>query len=99
MTPILGIMASQISGHLETGAYESISTVTVGGGGSATITFSSIPGTYTHLQVMFVYVLTEIQAAITLAINFRAMAHQQVHLVHHRQKLLFLLLRQQVEQT
>jgi hypothetical protein len=43
MTPILGIMASQISGHLETGAYESISTVTVGGGGSATITFSHIP--------------------------------------------------------
>jgi hypothetical protein len=51
MTPILGIMASQISGHLETGAYESISTVTVGGGGSAIITFSSIPGTFTHLQV------------------------------------------------
>ena len=32
-------------------AYESISTVTVGGGGSSTITFSSIPSDYTHLQV------------------------------------------------
>jgi hypothetical protein len=51
MTPILGIMASQISGHLETGAYESIATETVGGGGSSSITFSSIPSTYTHLQV------------------------------------------------
>jgi hypothetical protein len=51
MTPILGIMASQISGHLETGAYESISTVTVGGGGSATITFSSYSWHFTHLQV------------------------------------------------
>ena len=34
-----------------TTAYESISTVTVGGGGSSTITFSSIPSTYTHLQI------------------------------------------------
>jgi len=35
----------------EVGDYESISTVTVGAGGSATITFSSIPSTYKHLQV------------------------------------------------
>lgn len=48
---ILGIYASQISGHLVTNSYESISTVTVGSGGSATITFSSIPSTYKHLQV------------------------------------------------
>ena len=32
-------------------AYESIATVTVGSGGSASITFSSIPATYTHLQL------------------------------------------------
>ena len=32
-------------------SYESIATVTVGSGGSATITFSSIPATYTHLQI------------------------------------------------
>ena len=31
--------------------YESISTVTVGSGGSSSITFSSIPSTYTHLQI------------------------------------------------
>jgi hypothetical protein len=34
-----------------TNSYESISTVTVGGGGSSSITFSSIPSTYKHLQV------------------------------------------------
>ena len=51
MFPILGIMAS--SRLVETTAYESISTVTVGGGGSASISFTSIPGTYTHLQVRF----------------------------------------------
>ena len=35
-------------------AYESIATVTVGSGGSSTVTFSSIPGTYAHLQVRYV---------------------------------------------
>jgi hypothetical protein len=49
--PILGIIASAITGNLVTTSYESIATVTVGGGGSATITFSSIPATYTHLQI------------------------------------------------
>jgi hypothetical protein len=49
--PILGIMASQISGHLVTNSYESIQTVTVGSGGSSSITFSSIPSTYKHLQI------------------------------------------------
>ena len=34
-----------------TTAYESISTVTVGAGGAADVTFSSIPSTYTHLQI------------------------------------------------
>lgn len=33
------------------GSYESIATTTVGAGGSSTITFSSIPQTYTHLQL------------------------------------------------
>jgi hypothetical protein len=50
--PVLGIIASQMSGHLfaPSGAYDSIATVT-GTGSSGTITFSSIPSTYTHLQV------------------------------------------------
>ena len=51
MTPILGIIASQITGHLVTSSYESIATVTVGAGGSSTISFSSIPSTYKHLQI------------------------------------------------
>ena len=32
-------------------SYESIATVNVGAGGSSTITFSSIPSTYKHLQI------------------------------------------------
>ena len=51
--PVLGIIASQISGHLfaPSGAYDSIATVTVGGGGAADVEFTSIPATYTHLQI------------------------------------------------
>ena len=51
MTPMLGIMASQISGHLSNTAYESIETVTVGSGGEASITFSSIAADWKHLQI------------------------------------------------
>lgn len=52
MSPILGIYASQMSGHLwPASSYESIATVSVGSGGSSSITFSSIPSTYTHLQL------------------------------------------------
>ena len=51
--PILGIMASQISGHLwaPEGAYDSLATVTVPSGGVASITFAGIPSGYKHLQV------------------------------------------------
>ena len=35
-------------------SYESIATVTVGSGGSSSITFSSIPSTYTHLQLRYI---------------------------------------------
>lgn len=48
--PILGTLASQFSGK-PFGSFESIATVTVGAGGSSTVTFSSIPSTYTHLQI------------------------------------------------
>ena len=53
MSPILGILASGITASkIITGAFESIATAT-GTGSSATITFSSIPSTYQHLQVRF----------------------------------------------
>jgi hypothetical protein len=49
MTPILGIIASQITGHLSTNSYESIATVNAGG--SSSITFSSIPSTFKNIQI------------------------------------------------
>ena len=51
MSPILGIYASQISGHLSTNNFSSIATQTVGSGGASSVTFSAIPSTYTHLQI------------------------------------------------
>ena len=54
-------MLNIIAGSLSTGAppvspnsYESIATVTVGGGGSSAIDFISIPATYTHLQIRLI---------------------------------------------
>ena len=41
-----------MSGHLAApNSYASIATVTVGSGGATNVTFSSIPSTYTHLQI------------------------------------------------
>lgn len=52
MAPILGIYASGAQ-LINATSFESISTATVGSGGSGTITFSSIPSTYTHLQIRY----------------------------------------------
>ena len=54
MSPILGIWASSIQPSLNATSFDSIATVTVGSGGSSTITFSSIPSTYKHLQIRII---------------------------------------------
>lgn len=53
MAPILGILASSQQGSISNTSYESIATVTVGSGGASSITFSSIPSTYQHLQIRY----------------------------------------------
>lgn len=52
MSPVLGIIASQNYPRV-TNSYESIATVTVGSGGASSVTFSSIPSTYQHLQIRY----------------------------------------------
>jgi hypothetical protein len=42
---------SFLAGNFIGGDYESIQTATIGAGGSSTVTFSSIPSTYSHLQI------------------------------------------------
>ena len=72
MAPILGIYASQISGHLfaPSGAYDSIATVTVGSGGASSVSFTSIPSTYTHLQIRGIARSTNAGTGLNL-INYR----------------------------
>jgi hypothetical protein len=50
LSPILGIIASQ-NYPRSTNSYESIATVTVGVLGSSSISFTSIPSTYKHLEI------------------------------------------------
>jgi hypothetical protein len=47
--PILGVIDSAKSGRLS--SFESIATSVVGAGGVASLTFSSIPSTFKHLQI------------------------------------------------
>ena len=56
MSPILGIIAS--SKFAAVGDFESIATVTVGSGGAANVEFTSIPATYTHLQIRAIHKIT-----------------------------------------
>jgi len=66
--PILGILASAVTGNLVTGAYESIETVTLGSS-TTTITFSAIPATYKHLQLRFIGRLTSGSQGCTIRFN------------------------------
>jgi hypothetical protein len=49
LNTILGSFSSGVT--VAPSSYESIATVTVGSGGSSSISFTSIPSTYTHLQI------------------------------------------------
>jgi hypothetical protein len=50
---LLNVITGQLGGGAPavTNSYESIATVTVGAGGQSSVTFSSIPSTYKHLQL------------------------------------------------
>ena len=70
MSILPGIYASQITGHLSTNSYESIQTVTVGSGGQSSISFSSIPSTYKHLQLR--YITNNTSAAYYVLLRFNS---------------------------
>jgi hypothetical protein len=53
MSLILGILAQSAGAAGAANSYESIATVTVGSGGASDVTFTSIPSTYTNLQIRF----------------------------------------------
>ena len=66
MTPMLGIMASSISGSkISTSSFESIATATFTG--TTTVSFTSIPSTFKSLQIRMTLLTT---AFYTPAVNF-----------------------------
>jgi hypothetical protein len=73
MSPIFGIYASQVTGHLwaPTGAYDAIASTTLSAT-AASITFSGIPSTYTHLQVRAMAINTAGASGNYTILNFNA---------------------------
>ncbi len=53
LNTILGSFSTGVAPS--TNSYESIATVTVGSGGAANVEFTSIPSTYTHLQIRAIF--------------------------------------------
>jgi hypothetical protein len=53
LNSLIGIIASSGGAAVVPNSYESIATATVGSGGTGSVTFSSIPSTYQHLQIRF----------------------------------------------
>jgi hypothetical protein len=72
MSPILGIWASQnYTRYSLPTSYESIATSIVGSGGTTGVTFSSIPATYTHLQIRFMVKDTDTSTNAQIPVNIR----------------------------
>jgi hypothetical protein len=81
-------MLNVISGTLSAGAppvsptsYESIATVTVGSGGSSSISFTSIPSTYKHLQIRAIGRSTTTVADSTYRFNSDSGSNYAFHLL------------------
>jgi len=86
MQPVLlGILSSSITkSKLVTGSYESIATAT-GTGASGTITFSSIPSTYSHLQIRaFAHSTRTVgtDAGITMTVNSDSGSNYSRHILY-----------------
>ena len=64
------IVAGITGGLVEIGDFESIATVTVGAGGQAAATFSSIPSTYQHLQIRYIVRGTRAAADSQFALRY-----------------------------
>jgi hypothetical protein len=66
--PILGVIDSSKSGNLYASSYESIQTLTVSSTGNFSVTFTSIPQTYKHLQIRYSARQTSTNAGESLVI-------------------------------
>lgn len=77
---LLGTISSSVQ-KINT-SFESIATVTVGAGGTSTVEFTSIPSTYTHLQVRALGKMTNsgtATGAITMRFNTDTSSNYNAH--------------------
>ena len=77
-----GSLAGLGSLILPGGAMESIATVTVGSGGSSSISFSSIPGDYQHLQIRMLGLLSSSQQGVWVRFNSDTATNYSAHLLY-----------------
>ena len=82
--PILGVIDSSKSGNLYSASYESIATVSVGSGGAANVEFTSIPQTYTHLQLRAISRGTGTTAAEEVNMNFNNDTTSSSYIYYHQ---------------
>ena len=68
--------------YFQPSSYESIATVTVGAGGSSSITFSSIPSTYKHLQIRYIARNTSTNTGLNLNFNGDTTSTAYWHLLY-----------------
>jgi len=80
LSPILGIWASQNYPRI-TNSYESIATVTVGSGGQAAGSFTSIPSTFKHLQIR-VLAKTNSNGNIKITFNGDTTGNYNTHVLY-----------------
>jgi hypothetical protein len=77
----VGIMDGSLA-PVVIGDYDSIQTVTVGSGGSASVTFSSIPSTYKHLQIRVIGKSTAAQSVGDLTFNSDTGSNYTYHSIY-----------------
>ena len=81
---MLNTIAGMLSGGVAVSLtdYESIATTTVGAGGTSTITFSSIPSTYSHLQIRFISRGSDTDNNISLRFNSDTSSSYYAHYMY-----------------
>ena len=77
LNSVLGSFSSGVAAS--TNSYESIATITIGAGGSATAEFTSIPSTYTHLQIRSMNIFSLGDQAIGVQVNSDTTANYSYH--------------------
>jgi len=81
LNTLAGIIASS-GGAAAGGDYESIATVTVGAGGASTISFTSIPTTYQHLQVRMIARTNRASTVDAMSLRFNGVSTGSAYAWH-----------------